>query len=190
MKTVVVCGAFDNLRLQQVRFRQEAGKLGTLHVFLWSDAVVAAQTGKPPVFPLTERQYLLQAIRYVQSVGQIDTLSYDPNALSAVANLQADIWAVNQADDTPQKRASCAASGLGYHVVTAEEMSGFPTLGAEQPSVTGHTAPATAAGGYGCQPSAHKTVIVTGCYDWPHSGHVRFFEEVAEPRRAVRGGGQ
>ena len=24
------------------------------------------------------------------------------------------------------------------------------------------------------------SVIVTGCYDWLHSGHVRFFEEVAE----------
>ena len=25
-----------------------------------------------------------------------------------------------------------------------------------------------------------KKVIVTGCYDWLHTGHVRFFEEVAE----------
>jgi cytidyltransferase-like protein len=29
-------------------------------------------------------------------------------------------------------------------------------------------------------PSGKKKVIVTGCYDWFHSGHVRFFEEVAE----------
>jgi cytidyltransferase-like protein len=29
-------------------------------------------------------------------------------------------------------------------------------------------------------PSARKKVIVTGCYDWLHSGHVRFFEEVSE----------
>ena len=25
-----------------------------------------------------------------------------------------------------------------------------------------------------------KKVVVTGCYDWFHSGHVRFFEEVSE----------
>ena len=25
-----------------------------------------------------------------------------------------------------------------------------------------------------------KKVLVTGCYDWFHSGHVRFFEEVSE----------
>jgi cytidyltransferase-like protein len=29
------------------------------------------------------------------------------------------------------------------------------------------------------QPSCGKRVIVTGCYDWFHSGHVRFFEEVS-----------
>jgi cytidyltransferase-like protein len=28
--------------------------------------------------------------------------------------------------------------------------------------------------------SSRKKVIVTGCYDWFHSGHVRFFEEVSE----------
>ena len=28
-------------------------------------------------------------------------------------------------------------------------------------------------------PSARKKVLVTGCYDWVHSGHVRFFEEVS-----------
>ncbi len=27
--------------------------------------------------------------------------------------------------------------------------------------------------------SARKKVVVTGCYDWFHSGHVRFFEEVS-----------
>ena len=28
---------------------------------------------------------------------------------------------------------------------------------------------------------------MTGCYDWFHSGHVRFFEEVAELGRPARG---
>jgi len=28
--------------------------------------------------------------------------------------------------------------------------------------------------------STRKKVIVTGCYDWFHSGHVRFFEEASE----------
>jgi cytidyltransferase-like protein len=29
------------------------------------------------------------------------------------------------------------------------------------------------------RPSSRKKVVVTGCYDWFHSGHVRFFEEVS-----------
>jgi len=28
--------------------------------------------------------------------------------------------------------------------------------------------------------STAKKVVVTGCYDWFHSGHVRFFEESSE----------
>ena len=70
MKTVGVTGSFDNLRSEHVRFLEEAGKLGALHVLLWSDEVVAALTGKPPKFPFAERHYLVQAIRYVNSVGQ------------------------------------------------------------------------------------------------------------------------
>ncbi len=161
MKTVAVLGAFDNLRSQDIRFLEEASKFGAVHVLLWSDEVVVAVTGKAPVFPFAERHYLLQAIRYVKSVGQIDTLPYDPDAWPAVAGVQADIWAVAEADDTPLKRASCAASGLDYHVVMADEMRGFPTPSADASST-------------------RKKVIVTGCYDWLHSGHVRFFEEVSE----------
>ena len=33
-------------------------------------------------------------------------------------------------------------------------------------------------------------MIVTGCYDWFHSGHVRFFEEVFGTGRSLRRGGQ
>jgi cytidyltransferase-like protein len=161
VKTVVVTGSFDDLRSVHLRFLEEASKLGVLHVLLWSDEIVAAATGKPPKFPLAERHYLLQATRYVKAVSAIDNPPYDPDALPAIAGLRPDIWAVTEADDTSQKHAFYAAHGLGYHVVTAEEMSGFP--------------PPTAA-----EPSGRKTVIVTGCYDWLHSGHVRFFEEVSE----------
>jgi cytidyltransferase-like protein len=182
VKTVVVTGSFDDLRSEHVRFLEEAGKLGTLHVLPWTDAIVAAVTGEPPKFPLAERHYLLQAIRYVQSVGRIDTVPHDPDALPAIAGLQADIWAVTEADDTPQKRAFCAAHGLGYRVFTAEDLAGFPTPagrtedGIRNPTGTLRGTPHTV----GHTPPARQTVIVTGCYDWLHSGHVRFFEEVSE----------
>ena len=168
MKAVAVTGSFDDLRSQHVRFLEEAGKLGAVRVLLWSDAAVTALTGKPPKFPLPERQYLVQATRYVSSVEQIDDLPYDPDALSIAAGLRPDIWAVTEADDTAQKRAFCTAHDLGYHVVTAVDVSGFPPSPAEELSAISY------------QPSARPKVIVTGCYDWLHSGHVRFFEEVSE----------
>jgi cytidyltransferase-like protein len=168
VKTVVVTGSFDNLRSEHVRFLEEAGKLGAVHVLLWSDEVVATVTGTPPKFPLAERHYLLDAIRYVKAVRDTDDLSHYPDALPAIAGWQPDIWAVAKADDTPGRRAYCAAYGLGYHVVTAEVTCGFPTPPIEEPSAIHHLQ------------SARKKVIVTGCYDWLHSGHVRFFEEVSE----------
>jgi cytidyltransferase-like protein len=168
VKTVGVTGGFDNLRSEHVRFLEEAGKLGAVHVLLWSDAVVAAVTGRPPKFPLAERHYLLQAIRYVKSVEQIETLPYDSDTLPVPPGFRADIWAVAEAHDTPQKRSYCAAHGLVYHVVKADGMRGFPTPPIEEPSAIRHLQ------------SADKKVIVTGCYDWLHSGHVRFFEEVSE----------
>ena len=44
-----------------------------------------------------------------------------------------------------------------------EELHGFPEATLQAPAVA----------------PGRKRVIVTGCYDWVHSGHVRFFEEVS-----------
>jgi cytidyltransferase-like protein len=175
MKTVAAIGAFDDLRSQEIRFLEEASKLGAVRVLLWSDEVVTAVTGKPPKFPLAERHYLLQAIRYVGSVGQLATLPYDPNVLPAIVDLQADIWAVAEADDTPQKRAFCAAQGVEYRVFAPADLAGFP----EPPNVADHDDHSSSV----IRRSSvvrRPSVIVTGCYDWLHSGHVRFFEEVTE----------
>jgi cytidyltransferase-like protein len=174
VKTVVVTGGFDNLRSGHVRFLEEAGKLGAVRVLLWSDEVVGAVTGAPPKFPLAERQYLLQAIRYVEGVEQIEALPYDSDALPPIAGLRPDIWAVTEADATQQKRAFCAAHDLGYRVFTAEEVAGFPESAENTRNGTRNTQYVIS-----YAPSARPKVIVTGCYDWLHSGHVRFFEEVS-----------
>ena len=76
---------------------------------------------------------------------------------------------VDEAEDWPARRAFCAAHGLSYVVIADDKLSGFPVT-APPPSPTTST---SAAGG-------RMKVLVTGCYDWLHTGHVRFFEEVAE----------
>jgi cytidyltransferase-like protein len=161
MNHVVVTGSFDDLKSRHVRFVEEASKLGNVHVLLWADEVVRALTGQLPKFPVEERSYMLQAMRYVDAVTAI-THPIDPEAIPTVAGLQPNIWAVNEADASPQKQMYCAAHGLRYHVIFDRDLQGFPPI----PPLADST--------------SRKKVVVTGCYDWFHSGHVRFFEEVAE----------
>ena len=68
---IVVTGGFDDIRSRQLRFLQEASRLGELTVLLWPDEAVQARTGKPPKFPLAERRYFLEAVRYVSRVIQL-----------------------------------------------------------------------------------------------------------------------
>lgn len=163
MKTVVVTGSFDDLRSRHVRFLEEASRLGMVHVVLWPDEVVRALEGQAPKFPLAERLYLVQAIRYVSQV----TVASGPVERDAVPQLDAirpQIWAVGEAEDNARKRAYCLAHGIEYRILSDEQLKGFPIAPLD----------------LGAEASPRKKAIVTGCYDWLHSGHVRFFEEVSE----------
>ncbi len=172
MKTVVVTGSFDDLRSRHIRFLEEAARPGDLHVLLWDDAIVRAATGKPPKFLQAERLYLLRAIRYVTNVGPIGNWPYNLDALPPVEGLRPDVWVVHEASDNAAKRAFCAAHGLEYRVLTADDLAGFPGLPIEMSE-------ATSTSSFILHPSSRKKVVVTGCYDWFHSGHVRFFEEAS-----------
>jgi len=163
MNSVIVTGSFDDIRSRHVRFLEEASKLGNVHVALWPDEAVRSLEGRSPKFPLEERLYVLQANRYVSTVSPIAG-PVERDVLSEMDGLQPKIWVVDEASNTPQKKAYCESHGLAYRVINDDELHGFPLMPsdamAEQPS--------------------HKKVVVTGCYDWFHSGHVRFFEEVSE----------
>jgi cytidyltransferase-like protein len=158
-RDVVVSGAFDDLRSEDVRFLQEAARLGALHVQMWSDGMVTRLTGSPPEFLQEERWYLLQAIRYVSHLSLVEELT-SPDALNLDGDAAPEVWAVREAEVTDAKARFCAAHGIELHVIDDDALAGFP-----MPPV---------------EASEHEKVIVTGCYDWLHSGHVRFFEEVSE----------
>lgn len=161
-KQVVVAGAFDDLRSGQIRFLEQAAKLGEVTALLWSDELVRQFEGKTPKFPEVERGYVLQAIRFVRHVHTVSR-QFDGNALPEVPGFRPDVWAVRQSEGNAAQKSFCEARSLQYHVVRDEELSGFP----EAPAAP----PARAPG--------RKRVMVTGCYDYVHSGHVRFFEEVS-----------
>ncbi len=186
-KQVVVAGAFDDLRVKQIRFLEEASRLGEVTALLWSDELIRRLEGRGPGFPQAERAYFLRAIRFVRRVVLVEkeeggmknaecpaSLLQDQRRaailhstffiLHSFCGVQPDLLAVTEAQDSAACRAECEAQGIGYRVVREADLHGFPDC-PPQP---------LPAGGFG-----RKKVLVTGCYDWVHSGHVRFFEEVS-----------
>ena len=149
MKNIVVRGSFDDLRSRDIRFLEEASKLGRLQVMLEAEA---------PKFSLAERRYFVEAVRYVAGL----TVAESSSDVETLPKLPADIWAVRAGADTPGHREFCAARGIDLRVIPDEQIAGFP-----EPPPLPHT-------------PGRKKVLVTGCYDWFHSGHVRFCEEVSE----------
>ena len=156
----MVSRGFDDLRSPQMRFLEEAAQLGELTVLLWPDELLGRQTGKLPEFPLVERLYFLQAVRYVSRVISLSEIS-DPNSLPEVDGFLPQVWVDEESQANGRRADYCRQHGLEYYVVPTSRMLGFPA-----------PPPMPSAGN-------RKKVVVTGCYDWFHSGHVRFFEEVS-----------
>jgi cytidyltransferase-like protein len=155
---VIVSGGFDNIRARDLRFLEEAARLGELTVLLWSDNAIEQATGKAPKFPLAERHYFLNAVRYVSRIVEIRD-SFAPDRLPEMPGVHPRIWADVIASSAREQ--FCRSHQIDYRVVSANCLNEFP----EPPPMP------SAAG--------RKKVVATGCYDWFHSGHVRFAEEAA-----------
>jgi cytidyltransferase-like protein len=156
---VVISRSFDNLQSQDVRFLQEAARLGSVRLDLWSDALVRSTTGRPSFFPEEERLFVAQALRDVDSAALVDRPLHA--TLPDLAGRSATL-AVPEAEGDPDLRARCLALGIDCRVIEADQLAGFPPV---------NETPAAPPGG--------KRVVVTGCFDWLHSGHVRFFLDAA-----------
>lgn len=162
MKTVVVTGSFNNIQSRDIRFLEEAAKYGLLHILLWSDNVFQLIEGRKSEFPQEERQYFLESVRYAQQVILVDGI-VSPDEIPQVEGIKPEVWVVPENEDTPPKRYFCATYGIKYFIVKEKNLAGFPILPIEDDLS-----------------SSRKKVLVTGSYDWLHSGHVRFFEETSE----------
>jgi cytidyltransferase-like protein len=157
---VVVTGAFDDIRLADVRFLQEAARMGELHVSLWSDEVTRAVTRRPPKFSLEERRYFLEALRYVHAL-RVESMPPGRGEIPPCADgTMPDVWAERAGQETPGSAAACARLGARHVLIACKDLSLIP---AEEQQ----------------EPLPRPMVVVTGCFDWLHSGHVRFFEEAS-----------
>jgi len=163
LKNVITTGSFDNLGSRHVRLLEEASRLGRTRVLLWPDETVELLSGRAPRFSEMERLYILRSIRFAPE-AEIGPEMKSAHVLPDVGPPANTTWAVPPEDDDPRKRAYCAGVGIQYRIIPEPALSGFPAPSFDL------TAPAAA---------GRKKVIVTGCYDYFHSGHVRFFEEVS-----------
>jgi cytidyltransferase-like protein len=164
MKTsseVVVSGGFDDMRAHHLRFLEEAARLGPVTVLLWSDELVQGATGKPSKFPVAERGYFLNAVRYVSRVVLLFSVPKEGQFLEQLGGHMPKVWLEVERDANAGTKGLCEQNGIEYRVLPPAELSGFPEP-VPMPAVPGR-----------------KKVVVTGCYDWFHSGHVRFCEEVS-----------
>jgi cytidyltransferase-like protein len=158
---MVVEASLDNLRSDDVRFLEEAAALGPLHVRIPSDALVTERTRTPPSFPAAERLFLAESIRWVASAEIVDrSLAGEPDPLDALAAAGSSVVA-REEDDAPALRSAVEARGIGYRTVSRQARAGFPV---------GDPAP---------PPEGAPRVMITGCFDWLHSGHIRFFMDAA-----------
>jgi cytidyltransferase-like protein len=163
MAKVIVTGHFDNIRSWEVRFMHEASRWGEVHALLWSDLLIQQRLGKAPKFPLTERLYFLGSLRFVSQVTALENFDTLGEILKASSG-QPVIWAMEEGEDPSPWQAFCQSHEVEVRFISQTQRRGFPL------PLPGMPKPFTGA----------KKVIVTGCYDWLHSGHVRFFEEAAE----------
>jgi cytidyltransferase-like protein len=156
----VVEASLDDLRADDVRFLQEAAAAGDLHVRVPSNELVEQLTGAAPRFPAAERLFLAESLRWVSSAEIVDAPI--ASALEAVA-ARADTLTLRAEDEDPALHSAVQASGLEIRLIGPEDRAGLPLI---EPDAG--------------LPEGTPTVVVTGCFDWVHSGHVRFFMDAAE----------
>ena len=156
---VVVSGSFDDFSSHHLRLLHEASRHGAVHALLWSDEAVAAVTGAAPKYPLRERQYLLQAVRFVEDIFvddiAVSPADVDPDSLPDpfLRSRRPTAWIVDEAAHSEGRRTFCVEHGLQYRVLGPRDLDGFPVL--------------DAAGRPGTAEDC-RTALVTGCFDWFH----------------------
>ena len=154
----VVEFSLDDLRSDDVRFLQEAADEGELHVRVPSDELVERLTGSAPRFPAAERLFLAESLRWVSSAEVVDAPI--GSVIEAVA-AEMGTLAVRAEDEDPALRSAARAAGMSVRAISPEDRAGFPLIEPE------------------ALPDGAQTVLVTGCFDWVHSGHIRFFMDAA-----------
>lgn len=157
---VIVCHSFDKLLSPHVRWLHEASKYGEVCVLLLSDNAIETLNGHKPLYPYAEREYLVHAFRFTSTIKRIDDISL-PALVTTLTTLRPKYVVDHPYLRIPFLQEACKISKIPYLLLSQEQLQGFPPLTPLPPDRN------------------KPKVVVTGCYDWLHSGHIRFFEEAS-----------
>lgn len=161
MKTVITAAGFNGFDSKRIRFIHEISKAGQIEIILFSDELIHRITGINPKYSESERKYFLESVRYVNGVHIINELT-QLEQVAEVVGKAADTWFSLDLEVFNGCRQLAEQQGIDYETVTADQLIGYPEHDYDLDGTSG------------------KKVLVTGCFDWFHSGHVRFFEEASE----------
>jgi len=160
-QTIITAASFNGLDSRRIRFIHEISKSGELEVLLLSDALIRELTHIMPKYSEPERRYFLESIRYVNSVHTVNDLA-QLNDVTVLVGKPVDVWHTLDLEAFNGCREHAQQQGIEHQMITAGALTGFPE----------HD--------YNLDTTSGKKVLVTGCFDWFHTGHVRFFEEASE----------
>jgi cytidyltransferase-like protein len=160
-QTIITSAGFNGLDSRRIRYIHEISKLGQLEVLLFSDALIKSITHIEPKYLEPERRYFLESIRYVNGVHTVNDLS-QLNDVAKLVERPVDAWFTLDLEAVNGCQGHAHEQGIEYQLMTSGDLAGFP------------------AHDYDLETTSGKKVLVTGCFDWFHSGHVRFFEEASE----------
>jgi cytidyltransferase-like protein len=156
---ILVSESFHDLTPRSLRLAHEASKLGPVTLELWPDDAVNRFEGRTAKFPIEERRYWWESCRYITNL--VEQASQE--SLAALQDKPA-AWVMPA--DSPlvaARKAWCDRNGVRCVTIDDATLRSFP----DPPACPIEP------------PTTSKRVIVTGCFDWFHTGHVRFFEEVS-----------
>jgi cytidyltransferase-like protein len=157
---VVASAGLGELDARDVRFLQEAAELGRVHVRLWADELIESLSGTSPRFPQKERLFFLKSIRFVDSVSVVGSLAGVTGPVRGERPGVVVLRRTTMGNDDVRDR--CAKVGVGCVELGTARLAGFPMEAREPASLPGN-----------------RRVVVTGCFDRLHSGHIEFFRQAA-----------
>lgn len=114
-RKVMVAGCFDLLHASHVVFLNKAAAYGDLYVSLGADQSIVQQKNRSPTYTQAERRYLLENLRAVKWVGIVKD-SGPLGFVEHLAEIQPDLFVINEDGDSPEKRAACERLGVEYLV--------------------------------------------------------------------------